>query len=149
MPMVERGSIIAEATADVLESMCFIEVLGDIPEMRSPGADWISAKLYFNGPRSGELGISAAPSTVKELAANFLGEDPTQLDSPECLEFLCELSNMICGSLLGRLKQESIYILSHPINSPYLPNSQPNCTFKTFRVDGGELFVWLSVETKT
>jgi len=145
MPSIEVEGMITDAAAEVLESMCFMEVLGDIPEMHSPDVGWMSARLYFDGPHSGELGISASHSTVNALAAAFLGEDIAQLDTPQSLEFLCELSNMICGSLLVRFNQNGVYRLSHPTNGPYYRGSQPGWNCKALRLDTGELFVGLCV----
>ncbi len=146
MPTIEIDPLIAQATSEVLESMCFMGVVGNIPDPLSAVSEWISAELDFSGPLSGKLGVGAPLSTVTTLASAFLGEDPMHVDLAQSSQFLGELSNMICGSLLGQLKDGGVYKLTHPMTAPYFPHSQPTTACLTLQLDDGELQVWLIVE---
>ena len=145
MPQTETKSLIVEASTEVLESMCFTGVVGEMAGSSVYGGDCISARLYFSGATSGELGISASLTTATTLAAAFLGEDPSQLTSSQIAEFLGELSNMICGSTLSRMAGNGVYKLSHPTSETCFPSYLPNGTRQTIQLDRGELFIWLSV----
>jgi CheY-specific phosphatase CheX len=146
MQTIEFSALIEDATAEVLESMCFTSVAGNVTETVLPDAGWISVKLHFSGPSCGDLGISAPLTTARALAANFLGEEQAQVDPSQCTEFVCELSNMICGALLGRCGSDGVYKLSHPTIDSYAPCPLQNATCQTLQLDEGELYIWLTLE---
>jgi CheY-specific phosphatase CheX len=146
MQAIDIDPLIVQAIAEVLESMCFMGMVGNLDETVNPDCSWISAKLSFKGPFSGELGVRAPLATLQTLASNFLGEDEACIDSSQVTEFLGELSNMICGSILGRLGNEGVYDLSHPKNDLREAHLQAITTSQTLQLDEGTLHVWINLE---
>jgi CheY-specific phosphatase CheX len=142
----EFDPLLANATAEVLETMCFMSVIEGAQETLAPGQDWVAAKLAFRGPSTGEFGLHAPLSTARVLAANFLGEEEAQIDPQQAAEVVCEISNMICGSFLSRLGGGQVYDLSHPANDPLPAQAQAYTALQMLSLDEGLLQVWLNLE---
>lgn len=138
--------LLASATAEVLESMCFMSADENCSEPIAEDETWIAAKLHFRGPSSGDFGLRTPLGTARTIASNFLGEDESDLNTFQVIEVLCELSNMICGALLGRLGSDGVYDLSHPERDLGLVRQEANSACRTLQLDGGALSVWLNLE---
>lgn len=93
-----------DLTCEVLETMFFL-----FPEAEpgSPGQSSepvVSAIFRFHGQPSGALLISMSEPAARTAAANFLALDESETLSTHVNEVVCEMANMIGGSLLGRLE---------------------------------------------
>ena len=53
-------------------------------------------------------------ASARMLAAGFLGEDEGMLTDSQPGEVVCELANMLCGSLVSKLESEESFDLAPP-----------------------------------
>src|SRR5690242_5541323 len=92
------------AFTDVLETMFFTSVL---EICASPGVPArtpaVSSRLTFRGHPSGVFEIGIAQDAARRLAASFLGEEEQDLSEGRLGDVVCELANMLCGSVLSRI----------------------------------------------
>ncbi len=72
------------------------------------------AHLTFEGDRPGSLALRVAQPAARSIAADFLGADESELSDREVGEVICELANMICGSVLSRVESNTAFRLSTP-----------------------------------
>jgi CheY-specific phosphatase CheX len=147
MQTTDRKLQLAEAASDVLESMYFLSVLGSVDEPIETDASWIWVRLTFSGDGEGSFGLGCPSGTAWTIAGNFLGQTDEEITSEQVEEVICELSNMICGSFLGRFRNGSLFDLSHPACEanavhPLAPASS-SVSAQTLELDEGMLHVWL------
>lgn len=115
--MSERSidSALEESVREVLEKMFFVDVLqpctGDVP----PAG--IAAELTFQGDPPGSFRLTLDRSAAAAAAADFLGENAADLTPQQMTDVICELANMICGSLLSRIESSATFRLSKPCAS--------------------------------
>jgi CheY-specific phosphatase CheX len=104
---------LAESVREVLEKMCFIDLpapaAGDEVRMRG-----IAAELVFDGDPPGSFRLDLDANAARVAAAGFLGEDPAELPLEQVQEVICELANMICGSVLSRVESSAVFRLTKP-----------------------------------
>jgi CheY-specific phosphatase CheX len=102
----------ADSVREVLEKMFFMDLssaaAGDMPP------DGIAAELAFEGDPPGSFHLTLDMAAAKSAAADFLGEDPSDLSEEQLNEVVCELANMICGSVLSRIESSATFRLSKP-----------------------------------
>lgn len=98
--------------ADVLEKMFFIRSMG-LPEESMPETDVI-AQLTFDGDPPGCFKLRVTKSAASSIAADFLGMDEAELSEAEVSDVICELANMICGSVLSRVESNTTFRLAKP-----------------------------------
>ena len=103
------------AFTEVLETMFFTSVL-DNGACRGVPKDTaaVSSRLTFRGDPSGVFEIGITSDAARSLAAGFLGEDEQDLSEGRAGEVVCELANMLCGSVLSRIGSDFTFELSHP-----------------------------------
>ena len=87
-------------------------------------------------------------ATARVMAANFLGLDENDIAESQVAEVTCELTNIICGSVLTRLEHGARFELLHPEIDPKNTDwRQLDQAFGcTFGIDEGSLTVWIAVE---
>src|SRR6516165_5606341 len=111
---VDLQQIFLESAGEVLETMFFTgiesEGAGELP------AAQVSSELVFRGVRSGKFGVQVPLETGLQIAANFLGADAVTRAQVD--EVVCELCNMLCGSVLSRLEAGARFELLHPEVDP-------------------------------
>lgn len=151
MPDSEWDALLAAAAGEVLETMFFTSVYGPAEPGGSPAEPRVAARLGFEGTPSGALTLSVSESAVRALAANFLApdeDDPLPVSQLGCV--VCELANMICGSLLSRVNSEEHFRLSSPEILPEGaagPPGQPNQSLSLGEeVSDGAIDLWLALE---
>jgi CheY-specific phosphatase CheX len=101
-----------ESTEEVLEKMFFIQCLGEPPGNESQPD--VVAHLTFEGDPSGELTLAVTASAARSVAADFLAAEEPDLSDQEIGEVVCELANMICGSVLSRVESSATFRLATP-----------------------------------
>jgi CheY-specific phosphatase CheX len=144
---LEFDPAVADATAKVLESMCFTSILDEAVEPESGESSWVAAKLAFAGKPSGSFGIGVSQASACSIAANFLGLDAEELSPTQINEVIGELTNMIAGSLVSNFKTDCCFALSHPeMESPdeFMAQLQAS-KGRIFRLDDGFFAVWLQI----
>jgi hypothetical protein len=142
MPATEINIFLDEAVAEVLETMCFMSVIEPLEGEPDAGLEWVSATLNVTGGSSGTFGVCAPLPDARAMAANFLGEDASEIDDARTFDTLCEISNMICGGFLGRLGSDRVYDLSHPMAQPALVLPPEGAMMEGVQLDEGILYVW-------
>jgi len=146
MPDSAWDEMLAAAAGEVLETMFFTGVYGPA-QGGSPAELRVSARLSFEGTPSGVLILSVSEPAVRSLAANFLAPDEDDSLSPTqvgCV--VCELANMICGSLLSRVKTEEHFRLSSPELLPEGAAFAPGPPNQSLDVGDGTIDLWLALE---
>jgi CheY-specific phosphatase CheX len=103
---------LAESVQEVLEKMFFIDSLEPVEEGTQPAG--IAAELMFDGDPPGLFRLDLDVPAARSVAADFLGEDSENLSVEQLNEVVCELANMVCGSVLSRIESKATFRLSKP-----------------------------------
>lgn len=103
-----------EAVDEVLETMFFVQAEGEAAAGRPP-EELVAARVSFEGIPSGTLSLRIALRAAHDMAADFLGEEASEVAPGRTLEVIGELANMICGSVLSRVESENTFRLSEPV----------------------------------
>ncbi|HEY2018387.1 MAG TPA: chemotaxis protein CheX, partial [Bryobacteraceae bacterium] len=102
MPETTLHCALRESVEDVLEKMFFIQSAGEPPNANCKPE--CCARLSFDGNPPGWLILRLTAAAARSVAADFLGEEETALTAQQIGEVVCELANMICGSVLSRVE---------------------------------------------
>lgn len=92
--------------------MFFIQCLGE--PLESVSEPEIVAHLTFEGDPSGALTLSVTAGAARSVAADFLGAEEPDLSEQQIGDVVCELANMICGSVLSRVESTTTFRLAAP-----------------------------------
>jgi CheY-specific phosphatase CheX len=144
---LEFDPAVADATAKVLEFMCFTSILDEAVELEDSESSWVAAKLAFAGKPSGSLGVGVSRASACSIAANFLGLDTEELSPTQINEVIGELTNIIAGSLVSSFKSDCCFALSHPeMESPdeFIEQLKVSKS-RIFRLEDGFFAVWLQI----
>jgi hypothetical protein len=81
------------------------------------------------------------------MAAAFLGLDEAAPSEAQIQEVVCELANMVCGSALSRLEENTRFDLSSPELRPAPAGCPHGGRFlsRGLELEEGPLSVWLQV----
>jgi hypothetical protein len=151
MPDSEWNGMLAAAAAEVLETMFFSSVYGPAQPGPYPPAPRVAARVGFEGTPSGVLTLGVSEAAMRGLAGNFLASDEDgPLPLPQVAGVACELANMICGSLLSRVKAERHFRLSSPEllsdDAPCLAVPADQSWSLGEDVSDGAIDLWLALE---
>jgi len=102
----------AESLDEVLEKMFFVRSLGELDKAADGPA--LTAHLDFEGDPRGSLTLRVTAAAARSVAADFLGADESELSEKQVGEVVCELANMICGSVLSRVESSAVFQLAAP-----------------------------------
>ena len=145
MPASDVRQMLLDSAAEVLETMFFTTLASDAAPQDSAGP-WICARLSFRGNPSGSFGVGVPLETGRRIGASFLGLEESITES-EAGEVVCELANMLCGSVLSRLGTAARFELSHPqLEPPETGCPKGHTTSRLLGLDEGPLAVWLELE---
>lgn len=114
MTETARSGALRDAVEEVLEKMFFVQGEGQASRDRPP-EELIAARVDFKGSPSGALYLRITLRAAHGMAADFLGEEVSELPVNRTSEVICELANMICGSVLSRVEGDTTFRLSPPI----------------------------------
>jgi CheY-specific phosphatase CheX len=141
-----------ESVNDVLEKMFFAQTLGESGPWESAGAaaPEICARLTFEGERGGALTTRMTYSAARQVAADFLGADEAAVPDQQVADVVCELANMICGSVLSRVESAGTFRLSAPriVPSWTTPPAGPDTTNYGVELSNGRLAVNVTAGTR-
>ncbi|MHB1673429.1 MAG: chemotaxis protein CheX [Acidobacteriaceae bacterium] len=141
--------LISGSVDAVLETMFFSALLG--PAEAESGPAVLEARLAFHGRSSGTLAVRLSEPSARLLAAGFLGEDEETLTEAQLSQMVCELSNMVCGSLVSKLESEEHFDLDSPqfvaagSTAAAVPDAPPAAR-QSFELENGILTVTLYLE---
>jgi CheY-specific phosphatase CheX len=144
--------LIPAACKEVLNAMYFTDVLAETPqEDTHEGVPSIvqsyAFALKFSGDVSGRFGLCLEHGTARRLAANFLGEDETDIAEGDVIEVVGELTNMFCGSAVSQIESGTKFVLSHPQPVQQLPAaSSEDLIFVGMETDSGPITTWVVVD---
>ena len=120
--------------AEVLEKMFFIRAFEEpLEEPESPRRN-IAVQLAFDGDPSGSLTLRTTSAAARSIAADFLGEDESELSERQVEEVVSELANMICGAVLSRVESRAVFRLGSP---RILPADHPSTALSGDVPDAG------------
>jgi CheY-specific phosphatase CheX len=108
---------LTECTEQVLEQMFFAQPVKEpvSPDSSRAGdSSHISVDVGFIGEPSGRLVLCISKPAARSIAADFLAEDEAVLSEKEVGEVICELANIICGSVLTRVESRTSFRLGSP-----------------------------------
>ena len=117
----EIQTALASAVEEVLETMCFASVLTSAAGVSPPeggGTPTITVQLRFEGSPSGGFRVSVPMKLARVIGAGFLGREESEISDSQAEEVVCELANMICGSVLSRLESKATFQITHPEPTP-------------------------------
>ena len=143
MPEVQVHHLLATAMNDVLETMFFSESLGPAEQAQAPA---LQAQLAFSGVKSGTVAVRVSRPSARVLAASFLGESEESLSDAQIAQVVCELANILCGSIVTRIEPEGCFDLGTPrLVGEEDPDFATNAAMQqTFAIDRGTLTVALA-----
>lgn len=149
MTDVDFNQLLSTTVDSVLETMFFAIVSGPA-EPQDNGAV-LQSRVSFRGRPSGTLGMCISEPAARLLAGSFLGEDEQALTGSQTGQVVCEMTNMLCGSLLSKLESEESFDLGTPELMPsrneMIGDSDVPCVARqSFEIDGGILTVSLQLE---
>jgi len=113
MSKVNFDELLTATVDSVLETMFFS--FTDGPAEPEIGSEVLESRLAFQGCPSGTFGVCLSKSSARLLAAGFLGEDEETLTDSQTGQMVCELANMLCGSLLSKLQSDESFDLASPV----------------------------------
>ncbi len=97
-----------------LEEMFFTSVI-EAPEwVREIPGGCIRAQVRFTCELPGRLEVAVEPELATAITANFLAVEEETLTGEQIADTVCELTNVICGSLLSRLESRDGFQISPP-----------------------------------
>ena len=136
--------LLACAVDDVLETMFFSETLGSCePE---PDLTALEACVAFSGASSGTVAVRISELSARSLAATFLGEPEDSLGDAQVAQVVCELTNMLCGSIVTKMECEGCFDLGAPELLPESKQKVPTDLRlqQSFAIERGTLTVSLT-----
>jgi hypothetical protein len=135
------------AAGEVLETMFFTAVYGPAAAAVDAASPSVAARLRFEGTPSGVLTVNISEQAMHTLAANFVAcEDEGPISQSQLANVACELANMVCGSMLSRVKTEEHFCLASPellLRSGGAPAAPPN---RSLDLGDGVIDLWLALE---
>jgi CheY-specific phosphatase CheX len=113
--MLENLQVMLEQSVEeVLEKMFFIRSLGEELRAARRASDAVTVLVAFEGAAMGSLLLRVTRDAARSISADFLGTEDNELSGQQVAEVICELSNMICGSVLSRVDPTGTFRLSPP-----------------------------------
>jgi CheY-specific phosphatase CheX len=141
----ELENLLEAASYDVLETMCFFGVLGDADSINST-EEQITAKVLFRGDAAGEFRATLDYSAAWSIAANFMGEEPLDVELAHMQAVICELANMICGAVLSNYRKDGLFQLSTPEIAGCEESQSPQEVSRVFELESGSMKVSITLE---
>lgn len=144
---LELETMLEVATCDALETMCFFGVMGPLEEMPD-GEERISARVSFHGDATGVFHSMLDLPAAMAIAANFLGEEPADVSRSGMEAVVCELANMICGSVLSNYRKDGHFELSSPEITRAGEEQPDQAVRRVFELESGSIALALDLRPK-
>jgi len=142
------AQVLAECTEQVLEQMFFVRPLNDSLSEDPPSGPHLVADVGFAGDPSGHLILSVSTHAARSIAADFLAEEEPVLSEQQVGEVVCELANIICGSVLTRVESRTLFRLGSPSLRSHSLTPEPQLpAVQSLNLWNGNLTVALSTES--
>ena len=138
MSPAELDRALTRCTGRVLETMCYADPL-PITGLEE-GQPIIRTELKFHGTYSGVFHLDITEDAGRSLATTFLGADE-DVAPPEMKSVICELTNMICGSMLSTLDARAEIQLDAPALVEDAVPPAGDALYRAFEIDNGQMAV--------
>jgi len=146
MTEADLQQALAEAIGETLEKMFFVPWIGE-RGADAPPQEEFAARLAFEGSPPGRLTLRIAAPLACSIAADFLGEAELAPSERRVEEVICELANMICGSVLSRVENARDFRLGAPrLIPPCGLVRPPGAAAHAVETGGGSLEAVLEME---
>jgi CheY-specific phosphatase CheX len=135
------------AIKEVLERMFFVEALSELGPDETDAEPAVRARLTFQGTPPGWFDLRVTTAAARSIAADFLGTDePASELRVEAV--VCELANMICGSVLSQVESKATFRLGSPriIHAEGCAHPSAQSTVHSVRIASGVLTAILTME---
>jgi CheY-specific phosphatase CheX len=142
-----------QSVEEVLEKMFFIRSLGEGLDAACPAREAVTVFVAFDGAATGCLLLRLTRDAARSISADFLGTEDDELTGQQVGEVICELGNMICGSVLSRVDPTGAFRISPPqqIASAQFSGDpvEPHCNraWHSMAIAGGTLTILMNTET--
>ena len=146
MTNTELEPALAECTAEVLEQMFFVQALEEAAPTTAEADTDVICRVDFTGDPSGCLALRVSVGAARTIAADFLGEDEAGLSAFQVGQVVCELANIICGSVLSRIESRTTFRLDSPHLLSIWEKPGGDATVHSVTLDAGVLKVVLATE---
>jgi CheY-specific phosphatase CheX len=153
VPENSLDDALRKSVEEVLEKMFFT---GSLPEPVEAGAGSgtshpgpaIGSRLSFDGDPPGSLVLSVTAAAARSIAADFLASDERELPDRQVEGVVCELANMICGSVLSRVESTTLFRLAAPqiVAVGDIQSTVPGGAFHEVQIPGGVLQITMKTE---
>src|SRR5262249_42163463 len=70
--------------------------------------------VEFEGEPPGSLTLRISCGAARSIAADFLGDYEESISNQQVCEVVCELANIVCGSVLSRIESNATFRLGSP-----------------------------------
>jgi len=130
---------LTKCTGRVLETMCYSDPL-PITGIEE-GLAFLHAELHFHGTYSGVFHLDITEEAGRGLASTFLGSDDADVPEEQLGSVICELTNMICGSMLSTLDANADIHLDAPRLVPEDAPRSGEVLSRAFEIDNGQMAV--------
>jgi hypothetical protein len=113
----------------------------------------VIARLTFEGDPPGCFTLRVTKSAACSIAADFLGAEESELSEREVSDVICELANMICGSVLSRVESNTTFRLASPrvlqedAPAAAIGPPVPGSAVHVVEISGGVLVASIQTET--
>jgi CheY-specific phosphatase CheX len=141
---------LTECTEEVLEQMFFVQpveepIPGDSPQ--AGDATHLSVDVGFSGEPSGRLLLRISKPAARSIAADFLAEEEAVLSEQQVGEVICELANIICGSVLTRVESRTSFRLGSPRLLIQVPEPEmPAAAVRSLDLWNGNIMIAMTTE---
>jgi CheY-specific phosphatase CheX len=114
------ADVFRSVAENVLERFAFTLAEEDVDSSpdeawRKRGCSYLHSSIAFSGPAEGVVNLTAPEELCRELAANVLGGEVSEMGRTQAEDALKELANVMCGELTERLYGEkAVFDLTVP-----------------------------------
>lgn len=105
---------LASSLEEVLEKMFFFSAAEEPCACGGSPGGKIAARVGFAGDPPGTLTLWVTYEAALSIAADFLAIEACELQEEQVAAVVCELANMVCGSVLSRIESSATFRLSAP-----------------------------------
>ena len=138
MSPAEVDRVLTRCTGHVLETMCYSDPL-PITGLED-GQAFLHAELRFHGTYSGVFHLDVTEEAGRSLATTFLGADD-EVPQEQMGSVICELTNMICGSMLSSMDARAEIHLDAPQLVDGAAPRADGVLSRAFEIDNGQMAV--------
>lgn len=116
-----------DSASAVLETMCFACVLGPAEDGIFLPEESVASTVSFKGDLAGRMMVAVPDGYARNLASSFLGVEEGDVSPIMTRQFISELTNMICGSVLTELDSNGDFQLASPVAEPATASAEMSC----------------------